>query len=211
MDRGLALVPSHDEQAQITTPRIEVLLPGALGRAGLERFIGDAYARLHGARIGHFARHLVGLRGCNGEWLAGVGYTIAHEQPLFLEQYLDRPIEIEIGYRAQAAVARGRIVEVGNLAANSAGAARAIIFRMATFLHSLDLTWAAFTSSKTLLNSFARLHVSLLPLAAADPGRLPDGGRNWGSYYATCPHVFAASIPAGFQQLRSTQLLPRAA
>ena len=209
-ERRLVLVP-RDEALVPACSKLEVLLPGALGRTGLQRFIGETYARIHGARIEHFARHLIGIRGRDAQWAAGVGYTVANEQALFLEQYLDRPIESEIARRCAQTVSRSRIVEVGNLAARSPGSARAIILRMAGLLHSLDLSWVVFTSTRTLLNSFARLELDPLPIAPADPQRLPDAGRNWGSYYATRPHIFAASIPAGFLRLRSMRALSHAA
>ena len=203
----LALVPCSHLRPRVSSPSLEVLLPGDLGRISLQRFVSQTYARAYGARIEHYARRLVGLRGPRGEWVAAVGYTVAQEQALFLEQYLDRPIELEIAARTASPVERACIVEVGNLAATSPGAARAIIIRMAKLLHSLSLSWVAFTSTKTLLNSFARLQIDLLPLAHADPQRLSDGGRSWGSYYATAPRVFAASIPAGFLRLHSLRAL----
>lgn len=203
--RNRALVRREESQSRVSSSSLEVLLPGDAARASLQRFIGATYARVYGARVEHFARRLIGLRGTRGEWVAAVGYTVAHEQALFLEHYLDRPIECEIAASVCAPIDRDRIVEVGNLAAGSPGAARSIIVRMAKLLHSLDLSWVTFTSTRTLLNSFARLQIDLLPLANADPQRLPDGGRSWGSYYATCPRVFAASIPAGFLQLHAAR------
>jgi hypothetical protein len=166
---------------------------------------------MFGARIEHFARRLLGMRDADGRWRAGVGYSIAREQALFLEQYLDAPIESEIARRNGVPVRRDGIVEVGNLAACSPGSARAIIVRMAALLHSLELSWVTFTATRAVLNSFARLQLDVLPLAVADPQRLPDRGRNWGRYYETCPHVFAASIAAGFLQLDAMRLLSRAA
>ena len=111
-ERRLVLVP-RDEARVPACSKLEVLLPGALGCTGLQRFIGETYARIHGARIEHFARHLIGIRGRDAQWAAGVGYTVANEQALFLEQYLDRPIESEITRRCAQTVSRSRIVEVG--------------------------------------------------------------------------------------------------
>jgi hypothetical protein len=92
---------------------------------------------------------------------------------------------------------------VGNLAASGPGAARRLIVGMTALLHRLGRTWVVFTSTRSLLNSFARLEIEPMRLAAADPARLPDRGRSWGSYYANLPQVMAASIPVGFVHLAS--------
>jgi len=38
---------------------------------------------------------------------------------------------------------------------------------------------------------------STLPIAAADPARLPDGGASWGAYYEQEPMVMAGKIALG--------------
>lgn len=198
-----ARIPLLDPRIGFDALAFDVLLPDHPHRSGLERFIARRYAGDHGARIAHFARRLIGLRAADGRWLAGAGYTLAAEQPLYLEQYLDRPIEWEIAARAGQPVERNRIVEVGNLAATAPGAARSVILRLAELLDSLELAWVAFTATQALLNSFARLGVDLVPITGADPLRLPDRGESWGRYYLNNPRVIAASIPAGVRRLRS--------
>lgn len=171
-------------------------------RAGLERFIANTYTRAYGARVTHFAQTLVGIEHPAGGWSAGVGYTFGeHDEALFLEHYLDRPIEAEIGARLGVPVDRAQVVEVGNLAADSPGAARRLIRAMTALLHRRGRTWVAFTATRALLNSFARLDLAPIELGRADPARLPDDGRSWGTYYATAPCVMAGSIPLGFIHL----------
>jgi hypothetical protein len=182
---------------------LHVLAPDDAERPSLQRFIAEVYFRTYGARLHHFARQLVGLRRAQGGWSAGVGYTLAGREPLFLEQYLNRPAESEIAARLGVSVRREQLVEVGNLAASSAGAARRLIVCMTGLLHGLNRTWVVFTSTRSLLNSFARLDIAPIVLAPADPMRLVDQGRDWGSYYDTHPQVMTANIPLGFGHLRS--------
>jgi hypothetical protein len=179
----------------------EILSPGHPDRTSLQRFIADVYARAYGAEVCHFARTLAGLRRADGQWSGAVGYTLAGPEPLFLEQYLDQPIEAALAERLGVAVRREQIVEAGNLAASSAGAARDIIVRMAVLLNTLGRCWVALTLTGELLNSFARLDLHPIAIAQADPGRLPDGGASWGTYYACQPRVMVASIPAGYARL----------
>jgi tetratricopeptide (TPR) repeat protein len=65
----------------------------ATQRAALEGFIAARFQRAYGARLTHFLPHLLGLRDGAGEWQAAVGYADAAAGPLFLEQYLDAPVE----------------------------------------------------------------------------------------------------------------------
>lgn len=181
--------------------RIESVRRGDSRRAGLESFIAATFLATYGAQLHHFSDTLVGCRGEDGGWIAALGYTPAASGPTFLEQYLDAPLEQEIAARTGQAIERAAIVEVGNLAAAHAGAARALIVRTTHLLHGLGLRWVAFTATPSLLNSFSRLRLQPQLLAPADPARLPDAGRHWGSYYNTHPHVMFGDISYGHEQL----------
>jgi len=177
---------------------LEVVPRSDSRRADLERFIAAAFSRAYGARVEHFADQLVGVRRPLADWAAGVGYTPAGNQRLFIEQYLVCPIEDAIAERLGVRVDRTQIVEVGNLAATTPGAARRLIVRMTALLHRLGHTWVVFTSTRALLNAFARLGIAPIELATADPRRLEGGADQWGSYYDTHPQVMTSSIPLGF-------------
>lgn len=181
--------------------RLEFLSPGAAERHSLESFIAAEFARIHGARLHHFCDVLAGCRDADGRWVAALGYTLARDGALFLEQYLDDAVEAAIGARVASPVGRGDIVEVGNLAGTDVGAARALIVAMTRHLHGLGLVWVTFTATRALLNSFARLRLVPTVLADADPARLGEAGRDWGSYYATRPQVMFGNIGFGHAQL----------
>lgn len=195
------LLPPAARGAARPEHRIETVPRGDSRRAGLEAFIAATFLATYGARLEHFSDTLIGIRGAGGEWIAALGYTLAACGPTFLEQYLDAPLEQEIAARTGQAVERAGIVEVGNLAASHAGAARALIVRTTHLLYNLGLRWVAFTATPSLLNSFGRLRLQPQLLAPADPARLPDGGRYWGSYYHTHPHVMFGDISYGHDQL----------
>lgn len=181
--------------------RIETVARGDSQRAALEAFIAATFLATYGAHLRHFSDTLIGCRAEDGRWIAALGYTLAASGPTFLEQYLDAPLEQEIAARTGQAVERAGIVEVGNLAAAHAGAARALIVRTTHLLHGLGLRWVAFTATPSLLNSFSRLRLQPQVLAPADPARLPDGGCHWGSYYDNHPHVMFGDICYGHDQL----------
>lgn len=170
-------------------------------RASLQDFICRIFFKMHGAQVRHFCNTLVGCRDREGQWIAALGFTLAKDEPAFLEQYLDTPLESEIASRAGVPVGRHQVVEVGNLAATHAGAGRELIVCMTRYLHQQGLVWVAFTATRSLLNSFTRLHLQPRVLAEADPKRLPDGGRSWGTYYDEKPQVMFGDIRSGYAKL----------
>lgn len=178
-------------------------------RALLEAFIRERFAEHYGARVRHFMPCLLGLESADGAVRGAVGLRAAGEAPLFLERYLDRPIEQVIaGYSGQP-IARRDIVEVGNLAALGAGAARLLIVALTDLLVACGFRWVTFTGTPALLNSFQRLELSPLPLGAADPACLGDEQADWGSYYANHPQVMAGEILGGHQRLVQMGVYPR--
>ena len=164
-------------------------------RAPLERFIAQRFREVHGARIQHFCAHLVGMRDALGRWRAAAGYTGAASGRLFLEQYLDQPVEALLGAACGAHVERGCIAEVGNLAAE-AGMGRLLVPAIGAFLYRLGYRWVVFTATRELRNALRRLRLEPLQLAPALPSRLPDAGAAWGSYYRHDPAVMGGRIAA---------------
>ena len=147
-------------------------------RHTLEAFIRQRFADEHQARIRHFLPCLLGLLDEHGVVQGAVGLRPAR-QPLFLERYLDAPLEGEIARRHARQVPRDAIVEVGNLAATGAASARLLIVALTDLLISEGFQWVAFTGTRELLNSFQRLGLAPLPLGEADPARLGAEREDW--------------------------------
>lgn len=171
-------------------------------RADLQSFIADVFYKMYGAEVRHFCDTLIGCRGKDAQWIAALGFSLARDgTPLFLEQYLDASLESEIAARTGLPVGRHHIVEIGNMAAVHAGAVRELTMSMTRVLHQQGLNWVAFTATRCILNSFTRLRLKPILLVDADPRRLPDGGKSWGSYYETKPKVMFGDIRSGYAQL----------
>jgi len=179
--------------------RLEPMHATHTERHAFEDFIGARFARAYGAKLTHFLPHLLGVKDGLGRWQAAAGYANAGAQALFLEQYLDAPVEQALAAALGRPIARNSIVEVGNLAAASAGMARALIPQLARHLHRLGYRWVAFTATRALRNSFHRLGLKPLALAPALRSRLQDGGADWGSYYEQDPVVMTGRIALGIR------------
>lgn len=179
------------------------------GRDAYEAFIQERFKAVHGAEIQHFMPELFGLSDGNGSLCAVVGVRPAISGPLFLEHYLDTPIERQIEAAAGRAVDRRGIVEVGNLAASTLGSARLSIITITWLLAMGGFEWVAFTGNAGLVNSFTRLGLRPVTLCAADPLRLGEDRHTWGSYYQTQPNVHVGDIRSGFLHLSKTGLFER--
>ena len=170
-------------------------------RPALEGFIHDVFAHAYGADVQTFYPTLLGFRS-DQQLRAAVGYRDGSERPLFSEQYLPRAARHMIATKIGTPVADTELVEVGNLALAGMGDARWVIAAVTVFLYQLGYRWVLFTAVKSLFNAFQRLGLNPIQLAAADPGRLPDGGECWGRYYDARPVVCAGNIAAGYRKLR---------
>ena len=168
-------------------------------RREAEAFVHGIFARRYGADVAAFAPNLALLEQ-QGRVVAAAGWRGAESGPLFLEHYLDLPIEDVLARIAGQPVPRSRVVEVGNLAADRSGASVQTILLMAEHLDRLGYEWVVFTATRELLTIFSRLGLPLLALAPADPARLGGEAATWGTYYDTLPVVVAGRIRLGLER-----------
>ena len=169
-------------------------------RAEVEAFISGIYAERYGARLSAFAPWLVARYDEQG-LVAAAGYRAAGDGPLFLERYLDAPVEQLL----DPAPARGGIVEVGHLVARRAGEGRRLILQLGPLLAAQGYRWVVSTLTEELRLLFLRLGVAPLALGVADPQRLGEAAADWGSYYEHHPVVLAGSLEAALQALARRQ------
>ncbi len=171
-------------------------------RRNLEAFIRREFLEHFAARITQFMPVLVGLHDGRGSILAAAGCRNAGEERLFLETYLDTPIERAIAERFGADVPRDEIVEVGSLACRNGRAAIAMIQALVPYLLEAKFSWVVFTGADTVARVFQRLHLFPQRLCRADKSRLDyDQQRAWGRYYDHDPHVMAGRLLEGIRLL----------
>ena len=174
------------------------------GRAIVEAFIRRVYAERYGADLQSFAPVLVSL--CDDDGIvAAAGYRAATHGSLFLERYLDGPVESLLAAQANTPPTRDGIVEVGHLAAARAGDGRRLIRVLAQHLDSLGFQWVVSTLTKEMRHLFIRIGITPLALGAANPLALGADADRWGSYYEHCPLVLAAHLQHAVMQLTRRQ------
>ncbi len=185
-------------------------------RQKAEQFVTKRFRAEYGATVEYFlGRHILSYD--QGELKSVVGYHIADENPLYLEQYLSAPVEHVIASRRDVGelIDRASIVEVGNLASTSPGSFRRLILSLCRYFHEGSSSWVVFTSTPQLLNTFKKLGLELVFLGDAHEGDLARGAQtgagsgeeSWGSYYEHKPTVVAGNIGYGLQQLLANPVL----
>ncbi|WP_237067534.1 thermostable hemolysin [Microbulbifer guangxiensis] len=173
----------------------DLLTPNSIGRPAVERYIADKFVATYGARIRHFLPCLLALRGADGP-RAALGLRRAEGDSLFLEQYLDEPIEQRLAGIVSHPVERNEVVEIGNLVATSRGGSLYLFLMLAQLFHAAGLTWAIFTATPEVQHLLQKLARTPLALCEADGQRLGRALSEWGSYYKTRPVVTAINVPA---------------
>ena len=171
-------------------------------RSSVETFISERFAECFGSRIEAFMPRLFSVRNRAGELCGAFGLRSASRN-LFLEQYLDTPIEHVIATRAGRRVERRVIVEVGHFSGSFPGAVRAMIELLTERLHQEGYEWVVFTGTTGLRNAFCRLGLFPIDIQAATADRIPAEERAaWGSYYDHAPRVLAGNVQAGYRAMR---------
>lgn len=175
---------------------------GQSQRGEIECFIRECFATAHNARIAKFMPRLFSLRSKRNELIAAFGLRAAASDRLFLETYLDQPIEEALQSRLGTAVRREEIIEVGNMSALYPGAARWLIVAVTALLCREGYKWVVFTGTPTLRNGFHRLGLRPVELGTAALEALPlQEQSDWGSYYDHSPVVMAGDIEHGYRSL----------
>jgi len=167
------------------------------------QMIERRYATIHGAipvvRYSQFC--IVEPAGKPGP-SAALGFRLAGAERLFLEDYLDEPVERAICRAFNMSIDRERIVEIGAHASVRSRATIALWARAARHLDGLaDVAVAVLTIQLRMM--FERLGIAIHDLGDADPSRLPGGRGEWGRYYDQQPRVCAGLIAAAIPKLAS--------
>ena len=173
----------------------------------LQTYIQSAYTLEFNARIPHFLPCLLGLYRADGVLVGACGLKQASGERLYLEQYLEQPVEAAIETCLGVRPARNRIIEVGNFACSQPGNARLTFAALCRLLCDNALDYVVFTGTAKLRNSFTRLRLNPVELAPAQAHQVGDDASAWGEYYRCQPRVMVGDINQGREVLAQNSLL----
>lgn len=208
---SISLKPAFAEVTPVVRCSDHWLCQVRPGTAAAERvmdFIRRRFLQAYGARPELRPLPLMVLVNRHGTLLAAVGVRPATSERLFLEDYLDQPVERAL---PEPGCCRDNIMEIAHLAGVEAGVSRLLFSAMALWLERHGMNWVVCTGTGQLHNGFQRMGIQVADLGSARPERLADGGDDWGSYYQHNPRVMAMHVPEGLAGLRSRGLMDKVA
>lgn len=170
-----------------------------MDRTSVEELVARRYAEVHRATL-RFEYPSIQMQKCLGETKAALGYRRADTGALFLETYLDAPIESVLQTTFGREFARRDIVEIGNLASCNAASMVALWASTANDLGS-DAEIAVAVLTAPLRAMFGKLGIPLVHMLPADPSRLSKSRGDWGDYYKNEPLICAGLIAEGQKRL----------
>jgi hypothetical protein len=178
------------------TPRFELLPHESGSKSAAENMISEGFKRAFLANLESFMPQLLSMH-CMSKLSGVAGICLAGNQHLFLEQYLDAPIETEPAKHSNLSVNRHCIAEIGNLVAAKNGASLAVFVVLACALQRAGFTHMVSTATESLREKFQCLGLRTCFIANAQISKLETKNQsNWGTYYQTDPQVIAAELEA---------------
>ncbi len=172
--------------------KVDCVEKDAPDRREVEQFIHDVFAHIYGANIQHFMPQLISLRGENNQLVAAFGMRKADKGPLFLEHYLDAPIETVMSNHFNCAIMRQQITEIGNLAVSNPRNAGVLIAHVIQYSLDNNVEWCVATAHHSLQNGLIKGGRDVYALKNAEKSRLTAAEQStWGRYYDNAPQVVA--------------------
>ncbi len=161
-------------------------------RPEVEAFVHAVFKVTYGANVTEFMPVLVALRDENDVLMAVFGIRSATEELLFLEQYIDIPIEQLLTEQLGKSITRNEITCVGNLAVSNPRNAGVLIAHIIQHSLEIGIKWCVATVHHSLQNGLVKAGRDVYPLHIADNCCLSQEEREkWGNYYETLPQIVA--------------------
>lgn len=182
-------------------------LHGECEQNEISALIRENYHQVYQASISRCMPWLIGLYDASGELKAASGVQVASQGTLYLEKYLDDPIETMLSSRLSLHVSRATVVEIGNFAARDGASARIMFAALCQVLTEYHFSWIVFTGTKKIRNTFHRLNLNPILLMPANPARLGNAAHEWGKYYQYDPQIMVGELAGGHSALSQGSLL----
>lgn len=199
-----AIARKRAHPACTSSGRFSNIPADSIHRVALEARIRTGFGAHFGACVEGFMpvlaqyRHRTGAKGV-------IGLRRASDETLFLESYLDAPIDLAIAQLEERPVARSSIVEIGQFVVDNRDIVADFFLDLVPYLAEQGFGWACFTATSRIRRIVSRLGLVVEPLANADRSRLGEKSSLWGSYYDQDPVVVAGRLADPFGHCASSE------
>lgn len=197
--------PLWQQRLLLAQSPLALLTKASPQRQIAESFIANRFLASYGANLQNFLPFLLASTNA-GQINAALGIQPATSKPLFLEQYLDKPIELLLPEKPNA-IDREDIVEIGNLAASFQTGSPLLFIIVAAILDAADFRYVVFTATSQIRRLLEKLQLATDVIGPADPGRLSDKGQSWGRYYQHQPVILGGSLSYAVNHLRQHKVI----
>lgn len=138
--------------------------------------------------------YFLGIEDSGGLPSAVIGARPARGGLTFCEHYLDHDLATALTSKTGMQIARGRVVELGNLAIRSRLQLIPLMKHVQQWAIAQGYDWIVFCLTRQLRAWFEHLGIRMITLAPARADRITAGPARWGSYYQHEPLVLAARV-----------------
>jgi len=173
------------------------------GRQAVEQQIQNAYEKSFGARVSHFMPTLISAGIANTSPHLNFGLCCAADQTLFLENYLQAPVEQVLSSTVRSQISRKCIAEIGNLTFDHTENLQQDLMSIASYCQQQGYRYVVCTATRALRLLFLRAGMKPVLLGQATLNNAPKDGSHWGDYYETAPQIIGGNVLLGLQHLQT--------
>ncbi|MBL4681474.1 MAG: thermostable hemolysin [Pseudomonadales bacterium] len=184
----------------ITNQELTISKDGEVTHGNVNKLISKAYAKHFQCDLRHFLPSSFSLVSSN-EVVACTGFQSADHSELFLEQYLDKPIEQALSIAMDSSIERKDIVEIGGFAVTSSNHALSFMLQLAPAFQNLGFRYAVCTVTYPVRKYLKNLGLDTVFLGDATPDMVDTSDNAWGSYYRLKPVILGGNINAAVQKI----------
>jgi hypothetical protein len=182
---------------------IQNVTPDDTHRSQVEDFIKDIFKRHHGAELHHFAPSLLAIFDQQNQVEAALGYRLAKDEALFLENYLDQSIESLVSHYLGRSIERHTLGETGNLASSNAASCKTLFAYTAEHLHGQGIEWFVSTGTGVMRVVYRRLGIKAHIIHDVKKSSLSEEQQaTWGSFYEDKPKIILINVAQAKQRFK---------
>ncbi|MFT7533731.1 MAG: hypothetical protein ACI9FD_004773 [Gammaproteobacteria bacterium] len=164
-------------------------------------FIRESYQANYGAELNSFLPWIVACQRLDDNIEMAFGLNPANDGDLFLEVYLDQPVENLLSRATGTSIKRNSIVEIGNLAFSNNTNLVSNLKDIARYCLGNGFEYVICTASRLLRLIFSRAYLQPIFLGDAHYQNLRDNPSHWGDYYRFTPKVLAGNLRQSLSHL----------
>ena len=157
------------------------------------KLLQDQYRHHFKCDLQHFMPNTIS-KIVDGDVVATTGYRAASDDRLFLESYLQTPVEECLSAAFNRPIHRREIVEIGSFAVTTSSYVLPFMFQLAPVIQEMGFSVVVCTVTRSVRRYLAKLGVEAEFLGDATPDQVNTEHNAWGNYYDQNPCVLAGEV-----------------